>query len=51
MRSPETAETAWVACQPVCECLPKPLMAEDGKTGLPQDVKVKCSGNTCQTYF
>lgn len=41
---------AEMMCQPICDCLSKPTVADDGKTVTdPTTVTVSCMGGTCMT--
>ena len=42
------AEKAWASSCPMCDCLSKPTVADDGKTGT--SFGVRCSSGTCSTF-
>ena len=48
-------EAEWEASCPLCGCPPKPLLAQDGKSGQPADVRVLCDMSSgsgkCKTFF
>lgn len=47
----DQTEQAWEAACPRCKCPAQPTVAEDGKSGLNADIKVKCDNGVCRTVF
>ncbi len=47
----ESTEFACNKLQPICDCIPKPVLAEDGDNAGSGLIAITCEGGLCQSYI
>ncbi|MSP61224.1 MAG: hypothetical protein EXR72_12935 [Myxococcales bacterium] len=46
----DAAEKSWQQICPMCDCIAKPTLADDGKPGTMQTITVACEAGLCRTH-